>query len=217
MEKYQKGKVYAIICNKTGRRYVGSTCEPTLARRLAQHVQGFKCWLKNDKGFLTSFDIIKDENYYIILLELYPCNSRDELRMCEQKHIDLNECINKQKAYQSKEKLQEYRKKYIEQHRDEIREKQKQYNEQNRDEIREYQKEYYKQHRDELREKQKQYDEQNRNKKQEYGDKNRQKLNDKAREKVCCPKCQKEMNYSNLSRHQKICKSSSNTSSIILS
>jgi len=119
MEKYQLGKVYAIICRKTGRRYVGSTCEPTLARRLSKHVSDFNYWLKNGKGYRTSFDIIKDKDYYIVLLESYPCNSRDELRMCEQKHIDVCERVNKIKAF-SEQELVEYNKQYREQNYDKI-------------------------------------------------------------------------------------------------
>ena len=36
MPDYSKGKIYKIVCNVTGLVYVGSTCEPTLARRLAK-------------------------------------------------------------------------------------------------------------------------------------------------------------------------------------
>jgi len=176
MEKYQRGKVYAIICNKTGRRYVGSTCEPTLAKRLAKHVSDFKRW-KIGRSYLSSYDIIKDGDYHIVLLESYPCNSRDKLRMCEQKHI--NECINKLKAFRSEEERKEQIKQYAQEHCDEIAE---------------YKKEYHKQHRNEIIEYQK-----------EYLNKNRDELNSKARKKVSCSKCQKEMNYSSLSRHQKSC------------
>ena len=28
MEKYQKGKIYKIVCNKTGLVYIGSTIQP---------------------------------------------------------------------------------------------------------------------------------------------------------------------------------------------
>jgi Zn ribbon nucleic-acid-binding protein len=121
MEIYQRGKVYAIICRKTDRQYVGSTCEPTLAKRLAQHVKEFKIWKKNKSRFVSSYDIIKNNDYYIILLELCSCNSKDELRMCEQKHINLRECVNICKAFitkeekiMNKEKKQEYHKKYKE-------------------------------------------------------------------------------------------------------
>lgn len=130
MENYQRGKIYAIICRKTGRRYIGSTCEPTLAKRLAQHVRDFKMWKRNISRFTSSYDIIKDGNYYIVLLELYPCGSKDELRMCEQKHIDLNECVNKRKAFiTEEEKLnhneerREYYKKYKEDNKEKIKQK----------------------------------------------------------------------------------------------
>jgi len=123
MDKYQRGKVYAIVCNKTGRRYVGSTCEPKLARRLVEHVACFNYWIKNSNDtnktrYKSSFDIIKDGDYFIILLESYPCNSRDELRMCEQKHIDLCECVNKVKAFQSAEERLKYLKQYLNQYHD---------------------------------------------------------------------------------------------------
>jgi hypothetical protein len=69
---------------------------------------------------MTSFDIIKDGDYYIILLESYPCNSKDELRMCEQKHIDSCECVNKQNAFTSEEERLEQMRQYREKNRDEI-------------------------------------------------------------------------------------------------
>jgi hypothetical protein len=175
MEKYQKGKVYAIICRKTGRRYVGSTCEPTLAKRLAKHNSDFNYWIKFGIKYKTSFDIIKDNDYYIVLLESYPCNSKDELRMCEQKHIDLYECVNNYKAFRSDEEKQQYYK----QHRDEILERVKKYSEQNCDKILEY--------------------------KKQYREENREKINVKQREKICCPNCQKKMSRGSLSRHKNIC------------
>jgi len=162
MEKYQRGKIYAIICRKTGRRYVGSTCEPTLAKRLANHVKDFKQWSKTGKGYFTSFDIIKDGDYYIVLLESYPCNSRDELRMAEQKSIDAFECVNKQKAFQSEEERVEYNQQYCQVNRDEFNEKSKKYYQQNREKVLEYQKQYLKQNREKILEYQKQYREKKR-------------------------------------------------------
>jgi len=138
---YANGKVYAIICRKTERRYIGSTCEPTVAKRLAQHVKDFKSW-KEGKGYLASFDIIKDGDYFIVLLELCPCNSKDELRMCEQKHIDSCECINKIKAFKSeKEKIEHNKQKSMK------------YYYENHAKVREKLDIYYQKHRDELVEK----------------------------------------------------------------
>ena len=71
------------MCNITGECYIGSTCQPTLAKRLTGHVNSTKCW-KSGKGTkLTSFDIIDRGDYNILLIESFPCNSRDELRARE--------------------------------------------------------------------------------------------------------------------------------------
>jgi len=195
MEKYQRGKVYAIICRKTGRRYVGSSCEPTLPRRLSQHVGDFKKWEKGEKNYITSFDIIKDNDYYIVLLESYPCNSKDELRMCEQKHIDACECVNKVKAFQSEEEWKQYQKQYYEQNREEKLEYAKQYVEQNRVKVSERRKQLREENRDKISEQKKQYYENHRDK-----------INAKQREKICCPYCQKEGNRNHLTRHFQTCK-----------
>ena len=45
MPDYQLGKIYKIECNVTGQRYIGSTCEPILARRLAGHITNYKSYL----------------------------------------------------------------------------------------------------------------------------------------------------------------------------
>jgi len=195
MEKYQRGKVYAIICRKTERRYIGSTCEPTLARRLAEHVGDFKKWEKGEKNYITSFDIIRDGDYYIVLLESYPCNSKDELRMCEQKHIDLCECLNKRKAFQSEEEWKQYQKQYYEQNREEKLEYAKQYVEQNRVKVSKQRKQFREENSDKIAEQKKQ-----------YYDKNRDKINAKQGERICCSYCQKEIRKGGLSRHLKICK-----------
>jgi hypothetical protein len=125
MSLYQRGKIYQIICRKTGKQYIGSTCEPTLAKRLAQHSADYRRWKKTGKKYMSSFDIIKNDDYYIVLLELFPCSSRDELRMSEQKHINLNECINKLKSFQNEEELIQYHKKYYENNKKRILEKTK--------------------------------------------------------------------------------------------
>jgi len=159
MNLYKRGKVYAIICRKTGRRYIGSTCEPTLAKRMVKHVSNFKCW-KEEKSRCMSYDIIKDGDYHIVLLELYPCNSRDELRMAEQKHIDACECVNKHKAFQSEEELVEYMKEYHKEHK----EQKKEYCDEHKEEKKEYDKKYHQEHKQKRLEYAKAYREANKEK-----------------------------------------------------
>ncbi len=95
MPNYQLGKIYKIECHQTGEIYVGSTVQPTLARRLAKHVDSWNCWKKGITRYMTSFQIIERGEYEIILLELYPCNSKDELTQREKYYIKSLKCINK--------------------------------------------------------------------------------------------------------------------------
>ena len=95
MPDYQQGKIYKIECNVTGKVYIGSTCEPILARRLAQHVGNYKCYLNGKSNYVSSFDILQNEDYDIVLIESYPCNSKDELHARERYYTNNIDCINK--------------------------------------------------------------------------------------------------------------------------
>jgi hypothetical protein len=181
MSLYQQGKVYAIICRKTNIKYIGSTCEPTLSKRLAQHRSDYRRWEKTGKKNMSSFDIIKNDDFHIVLLELYPCNSKDELRMCEQKHINLNECINKLKAFLTEEELLQYQKEWYDANKEQISKKTKEYQQTRKEQISEYHKKYSKENKEQINEYQKKY----------------------AKERICCSHCQKELNKGSLKRHIK--------------
>ena len=112
MPNYLNGKVYKIVDNTNGNVYIGSTAEPTLARRLAGHVRTYKHWVRTGKGNTKSFDIIKNGDYRIVLLETCPCSNKDELTQREQHHMDHNECINQKRAYLTAEQREEYFKQY---------------------------------------------------------------------------------------------------------
>ena len=83
MPDYQLGKIYKIVCNITDEYYIGSTTQPTLARRLAKHRSGFSCWKRGTGNYTTSFVILERGDYDIYLIENYPCSSKDELRTKE--------------------------------------------------------------------------------------------------------------------------------------
>ena len=150
MERYQNGKIYKIVCNITGKVYIGSTCKKLLSQRLAGHVQSFKKWKNGKKCSITSFEIIEGGDYYIELLELVSCNSKDELLIKERFYIQSIDCVNKIKNLNmTEEDKKEWRKKYS-----------KEYNEKNKDNI----KEYYQNNKDKIKE----YREQNKDKLKEY-------------------------------------------------
>ena len=96
MPDYQLGKIYRIFCNVTGLNYYGSTCEPTLARRLAGHKGNFKMWKEDEEQcYITSFRVLINDNFEIVLVELFPCKSKMELHQRERFFIEANECVNR--------------------------------------------------------------------------------------------------------------------------
>ena len=134
--KYSKGKIYKIISPHTDKCYVGSTIQP-LCRRLALHRKYF------DKKKYSSREIMKLGDYKIILIENYPCNSKEELNKREQYFIDTLDCVNRFKAFITEEQKQERIKNYKIEYRK--REKTKQL-------VKEYNKEYQKKNRDKINE-----------------------------------------------------------------
>ena len=95
MPNYQLGKIYKIVDNTNNNIYVGSTTEPTLARRLAGHVRNFRLWKNGKTNHTTSYKIIENDNYDIVLIENCPCETKDELHKRERYYIENLECVNK--------------------------------------------------------------------------------------------------------------------------
>jgi hypothetical protein len=225
---YSKGKIYMVVCRKTGKQYVGSTTKQYLSQRLDTHRSDYKAWLNKTGNYCYSVLVLENEDYYIKLLQLYPCTCNDELRMKEQEYIDANECVNHNKSYRSEEDKKEYtkeynaehkeekkeyyeehkeeKKEYAEEHKEEIKEYQKVYRETHKEEIKEINKKLYEKNRDKLLEYQKEYREENKelvNKKsKEYRKKNKEILKEKAREKINCV-CGCSTTKQHKARHEK--------------
>jgi hypothetical protein len=164
MVNYQLGKIYRIVCNTTGLVYVGSTCEPTLAKRLQAHKSHYKHFLKNNETHLhlSSYRILENDNYEIILIEKCPCDSKDELHQRERFYIESMDCVNKNVpgrtkeddiAYrrENKEIIKERGKKYYDEQREIILEKKKEYAEINKERIKEYQVKYREENKEALK------------------------------------------------------------------
>jgi hypothetical protein len=136
---YSRGKIYKIIDNTSNLIYVGSTCEPTLAMRLAKHVACYKHWKKGKKGFVSSFNIIENGDYTIVLLESFPCENSDQLRAREQHYKELIKSNNIRNPY-SGLTIQEFKKKYYIENKEQIQEHHKKYRKENQEKIQEQQK-----------------------------------------------------------------------------
>jgi hypothetical protein len=191
MVNYQQGKIYRLVCNTTGLVYVGSTCLPTLAKRLQNHKSCYKIFINGGKKeALTSFKILEHNNYDIILIENYPCNSKDELHQRERHFIETMECVNKvipgrtKKEYftEKKESINVKHKQWCEENKDRVKETQKQWREENKDKIKEVNKKYSKENELRIKENMTQYKKENPDKFRAYKKKYVETNKDKIRE-----------------------------------
>ena len=100
MSKYAEGKIYKIISDQTDMIYVGSTSEKYLSSRLNRHRIHYRSYVAGKHCYITSFEILKYDDSKIILLELYPCQCREQLLAKEQSYIDMfkSKIVNKQNA-----------------------------------------------------------------------------------------------------------------------
>mgnify|MGYP003632647657 CR=1 FL=1 len=137
MNKYEKGKIYKLIDNTNGNIYIGSTIQ-SLANRKSQH----KRETISGRNKCISKLIIKNGNYDIILIENYPCKSREELLMRERYYIDNTDCINHVRPIITIEERKEYEKDYALKNKDIINEKSKIWYKKNKDKKAEYDEKY---------------------------------------------------------------------------
>jgi hypothetical protein len=143
MVNYQLGKVYKIISDDFNKIYIGSTCCKYLCMRFAIHMLDYNTWKKNPEKYrrkrTSSFKILKYNNCKIILIENYPCNSKDELISREQYWIDKNKdiCINMKRAkcINKKECQKEYHKKHYYKNKNKIIEANNKYYKNNREKV----------------------------------------------------------------------------------
>ena len=150
MVNYEYAKIYKIVDNTNGNEYVGATCCKLLCQRLRGHKSGYKSWLEGKGSKLTSFDIIKNDDYYIELIENVKCKTRDELSKRERYWIKNIKCVNKcipgrtWQEYRSEniEKITQVKKKYYDENREKLKSNRTKYIEDNREKINQSKKQY---------------------------------------------------------------------------
>ena len=154
MPDYSKSKIYKIVCNITGLVYIGSTCQ-TLCGRLQDHKKTYKRYLNEKYHYVSSFKIIENNSYDIILHEYFFCERKEQLHARERFFIENTECVNKyiptrtQKEWRedNKEQIKKEKSEYYFKNKEKIRKKQKEYNKEwsknNKEKISEYNKQRY--------------------------------------------------------------------------
>ena len=107
---YKNGKIYKITDLAYTKCYYGSTVE-ALSRRFAKHRHRYRIYTEGHNMKMFSSHKLFDEfgiaNCKIELVELYPCDSREELARREGHYIKSNPCVNKAIAGQTQKEWRE--------------------------------------------------------------------------------------------------------------
>jgi hypothetical protein len=164
-----------------------------------EHRIGFKQWKEGKSAYISSFEILKHEDAYIELLELYPCTMKIEIHAREGKWIREMNCVNKQVAgrtraewcQDNKEHYKAYKAEYYQKNKDKIRTTNDKYYQRNKEVITAYRTEWYQKNKDKVRDRQ-----------TERYQKNRDTILAKAAERVQC-QCGSIISRRNLSTHKK--------------
>jgi len=163
MSDYKNGKIYKLVI--ADMVYIGSTAHP-LSARFGWHMRDYTLWVNKGEHYTTACELFKMGLPVIELIELYPCDSRQELRDREGYHQLANpDCVNKKIAgrtyieYREANRAQiiENQKAYYQANRTQLLENKKAYCIANRAQILENQKAYYQANRTQLLENQKIY------------------------------------------------------------
>ena len=101
MVNYNNGKIYKIEDLAGEMCYIGSTTKDYLSKRMVKHRSAYKCWLsgtlKTNFSVFQIFEKYGIENCRIVLVELCPCDTRDELLKREAYYVSVLDCVNKYK------------------------------------------------------------------------------------------------------------------------
>ncbi len=148
MPNYQNSKIYKLVCDDPDLIYYGATTVG-LSQRMTGH--------RESRNRCVSKKLFEVGNVKIILVENYPCNSKEELNKKEREYIDNNSCINKCKPIRYENETKQYMKEYTEKNKVKLTDYQKKYYEDNKqsfiernkkrqqtDEYKQYRKEHYK-------------------------------------------------------------------------
>ena len=139
-KNYANGKIYQITSHAGDKIYIGSSTKRLLSQRMDMHRGKYKQWkVGKPVSMCMCFDMFDEyglENCKIILIELFPCTSFDELTAREAHFIRTLKCVNKVIPGRTRQE-------YIEVNKDNISEYMKQYRKDNRDKISEQKKHYY--------------------------------------------------------------------------
>ena len=92
------GKVFKIQNLDGSKVYIAGTYKKYLCQRMDTLRNNFKKWKKGEQNHIRCFDLFTEygvANCVIVLLESFPCNSKDELNAKTLHWVQMTECMNK--------------------------------------------------------------------------------------------------------------------------
>lgn len=132
------------------------------------------------KNNSTSEQLFEGGNPVIVLVENFPCNSKEELHKRERFYIENNSCVNKIIPGRTNKEWREANAEKIKKHK-------KEYNQENKEKILEYTRRYRIDHAEQLK---------------QYKIDNASKINKRNAKKITC-ECGAIVSYSSLTKHKK--------------
>ena len=142
---YSKGQIYKIVSDNSERVYYGSTTQK-LYKRIQCHADNYKRFLEGKQvSNYTSYKVLADGNYSIVLVEKFPCEDKSQLLEREKFYIKNNACVNRnvpnrtQKEYRidNKDKIVEDRRNRYEENTEIIKQQSHDYYHENIEAIKE--------------------------------------------------------------------------------
>ena len=150
LNKYHRGKIYAIRSYQTDDIYIGSSID-RLSNRLSNHRTGFKNYQSGKGTYVTSYEVVKYQDAFIELVEEVKANNKIELNRREGQVIRATpNCVNKYIAGRNKAE-------YCRDNKEAIAIQKKQYQQDNKEAIAIQRKQYRQDNVDALRIKNEQY------------------------------------------------------------
>ena len=128
---YSNGKIYKILNEIDDSCYVGSTIQP-LSKIMAWHRDALRNTQMKHRLLYTKMNEYGVDNFFIELIEDYPCESVEQLRKREGEYIRELGTLNKRIEGRSKK---EYNQLYNQEHKEHLSEIKKGYRVVNRDHI----------------------------------------------------------------------------------
>jgi hypothetical protein len=98
MVNYNETKFYILKCQSTNKYIIGATTKKYLSQKLTQHREQYKKYIEGKVSiFKPAFHILKNDDYYIMLISTHKCKNKEEVEKLKNFYINNYDLRNKEK------------------------------------------------------------------------------------------------------------------------